>query len=177
MRPSLRYAKIVLCLAVVLFLILFLLDKFYTPPPSFYYRLYVTNTSSNDFIFVRLVQLTDIMARNHDLPSTSQVVAKNATKLLRIPGECDSPDTLFVVLAYPSTASGEQLDIPLKCAYFDLIPFSNFQANAFDSSLTDIKDEKVHVDISDASFKPVTDYVRKFESTLQEEDLSRRSVH
>jgi|GEM_PF-5177130 len=163
MKPFLRYAKLVFCLAVVLLLILLLFEKFYTPPPSFYYTLYVSNNSSNAFVLVRLIQLTDVMARSHDVMSSFQVIPRQESRRIQIPGELDAPDALFALVAYPSTGSGVQLDMPLENAYVRLIPFSDFRANTFDSSLTPVNKEKISIDITDGSFRPVGTYVPESE--------------
>lgn len=159
MKIYLRFIKILLYVLFCSLLIVLLFDKFYEAPPSFEYRLYIKNNSSYDFIFVRFIQLTDIMARDHNLRSSSTVIPKNEYRLLRIGGECDAPSTLFALFAYQSTSSGRQIEIPLHTAYFDLIPFADFRSNTFSVSKAQSLQTQICIGVTDASFRSTEDYV------------------
>jgi hypothetical protein len=110
------------------------------PPPSFYYRLYIRNETSEPFLRVSLIQLTDVLTRVPVPPAAWGVVGKGQKAALEIPGDGDEPSTMFCMVALGCDRKGFQANIPADRIIHKTLPFSAFRDNTF----TETTGEKVH---------------------------------
>ena len=94
-RNKLFFLLIVFSFILNLYFISHIFSNF--RPPSFLYRLPITNDTSYHYLYVTTIQLTDIMQKGERLKGDEKIVSKDQNVTFKIKGDFDSPDTLFLI--------------------------------------------------------------------------------
>ncbi|NLN92354.1 MAG: hypothetical protein GX130_03465 [Candidatus Hydrogenedens sp.] len=161
-----RYLKIIAVVYVVGLHIFVIQSTYHScTVPSFYYNFYYKNETSYDFLLIKIVQLTDVAWGPEVLPNSYNKLEKNKIGHIEIPGEIDSVNTLFIVIAVPCTEKGEIIETKSEKVFIDIVTFASIRNNTFFSydgspPRQDIKS------ITDNLFTPVENIIKRFEVPL-----------